>query len=75
MGNVYFSWLLRNSILCTTTVAFLAGSICTPNLTAWQPEPHININLNDIAFIARIEKLYKKVKKYDEKKEQEQRKK
>lgn len=71
MGNIYFSGLLRNSILCTTTVAFLSGSVCTSILAAWQPEPHyigdVNFNLNDIAFIARLEKLYDRAKRYKDK--------
>ena len=71
MGNIYFSGLLRNSILYTTTVAFLSGSVCAPALATWQPDPNlmagVNINLNDIAFIVRLEKLYERAKRHKDK--------
>ncbi len=71
MGNLHFSGLLRNSILCTTAVTLLSGSVCTPALAAYNIEPNImagvNFNLNDIALIARLEKLYKRAKRYKDK--------
>lgn len=69
MGNLHFSGLLRNSILCATAVTILSGSVCTSYLAAWEPELNrtVGVNLNDIAFIARLEKLNERAKRYKDK--------
>lgn len=70
MGNFYSSGLIRRSILCTTAVTFLSGSVCTPLLASYEYAAQakgININLNDAAFIYRLEKLYEKAKRYVDK--------
>jgi hypothetical protein len=69
MGNLHFYRVLRNCILCATAVTIFSGSICTPYLVALQSEStkNIKINLNEIAFIARLEKLYERVKRYKDK--------
>lgn len=70
MGSLYVSGFMRNCVLCTTAVAIVSGSICTPILAAYEYEAQakgLNINLNDIAFIARLEKLYEKAKRYVDK--------
>ncbi|CDR35271.1 hypothetical protein [Criblamydia sequanensis] len=74
MGNFHISRIIRSSILCTTTVAFFSGSIFAPSLAvAYEYQcqsKEVNINLNDVAFIVRLEKLYEKAKRYLDKLEQ-----
>ncbi len=62
MGNFRFAWLFNNCVLCTVASAFVVSTI-TP-LPSYAAKPNININFNDIAFIARIENLIEKAKKY-----------
>lgn len=63
--------MFRNFSLYLTASSFIAGTIAMP-LNAYQQckATQLGINLNDIAFVARIEKLVERVKKYKDKMEQ-----
>lgn len=60
MGNFHSSILLRKSILCLVISSFSLSAIAP--LSSY--EYRAGINLNDIAFLARMERLYEKAKKY-----------
>lgn len=66
MGSIYNINLYRNSIICLTASSFIACNLATP-LNAYQGSKTVNINLNDIAFVARIEKLVERVQRYKDK--------
>ena len=70
MGNIYFTRLFRNFTLCLTSCSFIGGHLASTLYGYYDFEGQnkaINVNLNDIAFIARIEKLFEKVKRYKDK--------
>jgi len=65
-ASIYNTSLYRNSIICITASSFIAGTLTMP-LHAQQANKGVNINLNDIAFVARIEKLVERVQRYKDK--------
>jgi len=72
MGNIYFTRLFRHSTLWITACSFIGGSLAAPLRASYEFETQVKaVNLNDVAFIARIEKLYEKVKRYKDKLESE----
>lgn len=66
MGNFRAINMLRNGILCFTTASFIACSIQPVNAHVNYAKA-IDFNLNDVAFIYRLEKLVERVKRYKEK--------
>ncbi|CAF24183.1 hypothetical protein [Candidatus Protochlamydia amoebophila] len=67
MGNIRFIGLLHNFTLCTVAGAILGSTLAMPCYAYEVQAKGVNVNLNDIAFIARIEKLYEKAKRYIDK--------
>jgi hypothetical protein len=72
MGNIYLTRLFRHSTLWITACSFIGGSLAASLPASYEFETQLKaVNLNDVAFIARIEKLYEKVKRYKDKLESE----
>lgn len=65
MGNIYFTRLFRYSTLCLTACSFIGSNLAVHLYASYEYETQSKmVNLNDLAFIARIEKLYEKAKRY-----------
>lgn len=64
MGNICSNGMLRRFILCAAATSFITSSIAAP---LYAQNNNFDINLNEIAFIARMEKLYEKVIRYKDK--------
>lgn len=67
MGSIFNAGMYRNFTLCVTASSFIACTLATPIHAYQQCKAQVGINLNDIAFIARLEKLVERVKKYQDK--------
>ena len=67
MGSIFNAGMYRTFTLCVTASSFVACTIATPIQAYQQCKAQVGINFNDIAFVARIEKLIEKVKKYQKK--------
>lgn len=67
MGSLHISKFMHHCVLCTTAVAFISSSVCSPLLAYAYDEVNMGVNLNDIVFFARLEKLYEKAKRYADK--------
>lgn len=67
MGNIRFAGLFHNFTLCTVASSIIGSTIVAP-IYAYEAQARaVEINFNDIAFVARIEKLYEKAKRYIDK--------
>lgn len=67
MGNLRFAGLFYNFTLCTVASSIIGSSLIAPTYAYEAQARAVDINLNDIAFIARIEQLYEKAKRYIDK--------
>lgn len=67
MGNFRFAGLLHNFTLCAVASSIVGTTLITPMYAFEAQAKGFDINLNDIAFIARIEKLFEKAKRYKDK--------
>jgi hypothetical protein len=71
MGNICFARLFNNFIICATTSAIFSNTLMIPLYSYEAQAQHMDVNLNDIALIIRLEKLYSKVKRHIDKLEHE----
>lgn len=59
MGNFRFSNLFSNCVTCGIAGVILLSNLAPVNSYAAQA---VNVNVNDVAFIARLQKLIEKIK-------------
>lgn len=63
MANIFQSNRYQLLVTCATTFAFTCVTIAPPQLIAYDATAQKDLNLNDINFGVKIEKIYEKVKK------------
>lgn len=67
VGNIRFVRLFHNISLYTIAGAVMASTLAAPCHSFEVEEKNLSINLNEIAFLLRIEKLYERAKRYVDK--------
>lgn len=63
MANIFQSNRCQPLVTCTTAFAFTCVTLAPPQLMAYDMTAQKALNLNDINFGIKIEKIYEKVKK------------